>query len=138
MSHLAVLALLVTGCSSGITPMKPTPAVCTTHEECHAHDGERVEIVGIYTVWEPRADIPPERSKSRLVKVRFDGASSGPFLAAENAQVYKRSLDEIAQFRGKRVRVIGTFLREIPQRNDDSAQLGGACISAIESITVAE
>ena len=113
--------------------MKPT--VCTTPAECQAHDGQRVEVVGVYTVWEPRPDIPPEQSKSRVVKIRFDGAKSGPFL--ESAR--KRSLEEIAQLRGKRVRVIGTYLRHMPRvRPETEAQLQGACINDIESITVDE
>jgi hypothetical protein len=131
--RLGLIALLVTGCS-GAT-MKPTTLPsCTTHEECHAHDGQRVEVVGIYTVWEPRADISPEQSKSRVVKLRFDGAKSGPFLA----KAHKRSPEEIAQFRGKRVRVIGTYVRQMPQRPQTEAQLQGASIDDVESITLDE
>ena len=120
--------------------MKPTTLpVCTTHEQCRAHDGERVEVVGVYSVWEPRADIPPERSKSRHVQIRFDGAKSGPYLEPAGAKGHKRSLEEIAQYRGKRVRVIGTYLHEMRAHIEHTmAQLSGSCIKNVESITLAE
>jgi hypothetical protein len=98
--------LLLGGCLSG--PVAG-PTLCTTRVDCQALDDQRVEIVGIYTVWEPRCDISAEQSKPRMVKVRFDGATSGPFLE----RGHKRPVDEIAWFRGKRVRVIGTYLRDM-------------------------
>ena len=106
-------------------PAAVTPTRCATWADCHLLDHQRVDVVGFYAIWDP------QRSKSLLVKLRFEGAESGPFLAAANAQVYKRSPGEIARFRGRRVRVIGTYLRRIPQRNDDSAQLTGSCIKDI-------
>lgn len=120
--------------------MKPTtPPICTTYEQCHAHDGQRVEVVGVYTVWEPRPDIPPERSKSRHVKVRLDGSPGGPFLEPASAKGHKRSPEEIAQFHGKRVRVIGTYLRDMRTHiSETEAQLMGSCVKDVESITLAE
>lgn len=48
-----------------------------------------------------------------------------------------RPLDEIARYDGQRVRVTGTFLREMPPHPTnppEAAALGGPCIHPVESI----
>jgi hypothetical protein len=119
--------------------MPPTTLpICTTPSDCNAHDNERIEVVGIYSIWDPRVGVTSEASRSRHVLVKLTDTGDGPFLEAGSDKRHKRALEEIERFRDKRVRVIGRFVRWMPQRDDDSAQLGGACISDIESITLAE
>jgi hypothetical protein len=130
--------LLAVGCaSSGIKPMK-LPR-CTTYADCEAHDNQRVEIVGIYTVWAPRPGRSADDPRSRQVRIKLDGSAGGPFLEAGDDPRHLRSPDEIAKFRDHRVRVVGRFLRQMPQNKpSEAAQLGGSCISDVESIELAE
>jgi hypothetical protein len=134
----AVLCLgLVVGCASGAKSMK-LPR-CTTYAECEAHDQQKVEVLGTYRVWAPRPGRSADDPRSRQVRIALDASSAGPFLEAGSDPRHLRSTDEIAQFRERRVRVVGTFLRQMPQtKPPEEAQLGGSCISDVESITLAE
>lgn len=115
------------------------PPLCTAYADCAAHDHKRVEVVGTYRVWTPRPGQSPDDPKARQVRIMFDGSTGGPFLEAGSDPRHLRSPDEIAKFRDRRVRVIGTFLRQMPQvKPPEAAQLGGSCISDVESITLAE
>ena len=108
---------------------------CTTYAECETHDRQRVEVVGTYRVWAPRPGRSADDPRSRQVRIELDGSSGGPFLEAGTDPRHLRSHDEIARFRDRRVRVVGTFLRQMPQtKPPEEAQLGGSCISDVESI----
>lgn len=130
--------LLAAGCaSSGTKPMKPPH--CTTYADCEVHDHQRVEVVGTYRVWAPRPGRAADDPRSRQVRIELDGSAGGPFLEAGDDPRHLRSPEEIVKFRDRRVRVVGTFLRRMPQRKPpEAAQLGGACISDVESIELAE
>ncbi len=133
---LCLLVGLVTACGSGATTMK-LPR-CTTYAECEAHDQKRIEVVGIYRVWAPQPGRSADDRRSRQVRIVFDpSTTSGPFLEPGDHPGHLRSLEEIAKFRERKVRVVGTFLRQMPQRKPpEAAQLGGSCISDVESIVL--
>lgn len=115
------------------------PPVCTTYAECEAHDRKRVEVVGTYRVWAPRPGRSVDDPRSRHVRIVLDASDGGPFLEAGSDPRHKRSPEEIAKFRDQRVRVVGTFVRQMPQvKPPEMAQLGGACISDVESIAIDE
>ena len=112
---------------------------CTTYAECDVHDRQRVEVVGTYRVWAPRPGRSAEDPRSRQVRITFDASPAGLFLEAGSDHRHLRSLDEIAKFRDRRVRVVGTYLRRMPQlAPPEMAQLDGSCISDVESITLDE
>lgn len=136
----AVLCLLVglaVGCASGANTM--TLPRCTTYAECKVHDQQRVEVIGTYRVWSPLPGRSANDPRSRQVRIALDASGGGLFLEAGSHPRHLRSPDEIAKFRDRRVRVIGTFVHQMPQvKPPDEAQLGGSCISDIESIELAE
>lgn len=113
---------------------------CTTYAECEVHDQKRVEVIGTYRVWAPRPGRSADDPQSRQVRIVFDpNSTSGPFLEAGDHPKHLRSHDEIAKFRDRKVRVVGTFLRQMPQNKPpEAAQLGGSCISDVETITLDE
>lgn len=112
---------------------------CTTYAECDAHDRERVEIVGTYRVWAPRPGRTAEDPRSRQVRITFDASAAGPFLEAGSDPRHLRSHEEIAKFRDRRVRVVGRFVRQMPQEaKPEAAQLAGSCISDVESLVLDE
>lgn len=112
---------------------------CTTYAECETHDQQRVEVTGTYRVWAPRSGRSADDPTSRQVRIVFDASTTGPFLEAGSDKRHLRSLDEIAQFRERHVRVVGTFVRQMPQtKPPEQAQLGGSCISDVESIELVE
>jgi hypothetical protein len=112
---------------------------CTTHAECDSHDRQRIEVVGTYRVWAPRPGQSADDPRSRQVRITLDGTNAGPFLEAGSDPRHKRSPEEIAKFRDRRVRVIGTFVRQMPQlAPPEAAQLGGSCIRDVESIGLDE
>jgi hypothetical protein len=121
--------------------MNENVPTCTTLAECNAHDGERVHVVAVYTVWDPlpmRAENHPPAQQVMLV---FGSEEEGPFLGAWGRDEHLRPLDEIARYNGKKVRATGTFLRKMPPHPTDppeAASLGGSCIHPVESITLAE
>jgi len=137
---ICMLAVMAAGCpSTGVKATTPTVLpICTTAAGCNAHDNQRIEVVGIYSVWDPRLGVTSQESRSRHVIVKLEGTKGGPFLEAGSDKRHKRSLEEIAEFRDKRVRVVGRFVMWMPQKPEPVAQLGGACISDIESIVLAE
>lgn len=125
------------GCASA---PRPAPDIrCTTFAACEAHDNQRVELVGTYRVWDLRAGVTSDTSASRHVMITLEDPGGGPFLEAGHDRRHARSPDEIAKFRDRRVRVVGRFVRAMPQvRPAHEAQLGGPCISDIESIVLAD
>jgi hypothetical protein len=135
---LCLLAGLAAGClSSGAKPMKPP--LCATYAECETHDHQRVEVVGTYRIWAPRPGRSADDARSRQVRIALAGGEGGPFLEAGSDPRHQRAPEEIAKFRDKRVRVVGTFLRQMPQvKPPEMAQLGGSCITDVESIALDE
>ena len=118
--------------------MKTGLDICTTLAECLTHDGERVEVVGVYTV----ADVFPSQKRDselpRPVQLMLDG-EPGPFLEPYWHAQAVRSPEEMARYRGKRVRVRGTFRRRQPPNPDPrAASMGGACLCSIEEIVLAQ
>jgi hypothetical protein len=112
---------------------------CTTYAECEPHDGQRVEVVGVYRVWAPRPGRSADDARSRQVRIALAGSEGGPFLEAGSDPRHLRAAEEIARFRDQRVRVIGRFVRQMPQTKPaEMAQLGGSCISDVESIALDE
>ena len=117
-----------------------TLPTCRTLAECMANDGKRVAVVGLYRVWDPLPQRKLDHPPAQQVVVML-GAQQGPFLEPWGDERHMRSLDEIARFNGKNVRVVGTFLSEmphLPSDNPDAATLGGPCIRSIEDIQIAD
>jgi hypothetical protein len=128
-----VVGLAASCFSTGAKPMKPPR--CTTYAECEARDHQRVELVGVYRVWSPRPGRSADDPRARQVRIALDERNAGPFLEAGSDPRHLRAPEEIARFRDRRVRVVGTFVRQMPQvKPPELAQLGGACISDVESI----
>lgn len=105
--------------------------------DCLAHEAERVEVAGTYTVWDPlpmRADNHPP---SQYVRLTLAGGEDGPFLGAWGERDLLRPLDEIERFQGQRVRITGTFrlhMRQLSGGHPDEAALDGPCIHPVEAI----
>lgn len=115
--------------------------VCMTMAGCSAHDGERVQVVAVYKVWDPLPQRARNQSPARQVMLVFGTEEEGPFLGAWGQEGHMRPLDEIARYNGKKVRVTGKFLREMPPHPTDppeAASLSGPCIHPVESVMLAE
>lgn len=109
------------------------PVTCTTITECRELDGKRVEVLGVYTPWLPGGSGPTHH-----IKITLDD-STGPFLEAGHDPRHRRTEAEIRRFSGKRVRVVGTFVRSMPQtKPDHMQQLAGSCISDIDTLELVE
>ena len=139
---LAMLTLFVAlaACTNGVKTMTDKLPTCTSLGDCQSHDGERVHVIAVYTVWDPLPDRAVNQAPARQVMLMFDG-KDGPFLEAWGNPGHMRSLDEIARYRGKKVRVTGTFLRKMPPNPKDpphAASLDGPCIHPVENIALAE
>lgn len=129
-------------CTNGINKtMNEKLPTCTTLAECASHDGERVTVVGVYTVWDPLPDRAANHPPAQQVVLTFPPDTEGPFLEAWGHKGHMRALDEIARYKGKKVRVTGTFARKMPPHPTDppeAASVDGPCIRPVESITLAE
>jgi hypothetical protein len=139
---LAGIALAAcVGCGNGVQKMNENVPVCTTMAECSARDGERVHVVAVYTVWDPLPQRARNHPPAQQVMLVFGPEDEGPFLGAWGHEGHMRPLDEIARLDGKKVRVIGKFLREMPPHPTDppeAASLAGPCIHPVEAITLVE
>ena len=116
--------------------MTDTPPTCSTQAECVGHDGSRVAVVGVYTVWYPLPDRKRDHPPAQQVLLKL-GKDEGPYLEAWGDPRHMRPLEEIARFQGKKVRVVGRFRREMPPHPSDpphAAALGGSCLQSVESI----
>ena len=114
--------------------------VCATRAECDLHDGRRVTVVGVYTVWDPLPERSDDHPPPTQVLLTFAGGEEGPYLEAFGYDGHHRELDEIARYRDRTVRVTGTFLREMPPHPTDppwATSLAGACIHPVEAIEAA-
>lgn len=99
---------------------------CSTMATCNEADGKRVHVVGVYSVYDSRSVRPKNMPQPQQVEVRLEG-QDGPFLGETGDDDFLRPLDEIVQFRGKRVRVTGTF-RTTPPPDSDKDPRGGPVI----------
>jgi hypothetical protein len=107
--------------------------------ECEAHDGEQVEVVGTYKVWDPLPVRGPQQPPAQQVVVMF-GSEEGPYLGAWGHGDHRRPLEEIERLADRSVRVVGTFLRTMPPHPTDpptAASVSGPCIHPVESIAPA-
>lgn len=112
---------------------------CVTMADCDAHDGERVEIVGTYRVWDPLPFRAPSHPPARQVVIMV-GGEEGPYLGAWGRDDHLRPLEEIARLSEQRVRVTGVFLRTMPPHPTDppaAASLAGPCIHPVDSVDLA-
>ncbi len=126
--RLLVLVAL-SACADGRRAMKHGDApTCSTMPECEARDGQRVQVVGVYTVYDPMSTRTKDMPPPRQVEVRLAQDSDGPFLGAVDHDDHFRPLDEIARLAGKRVRVTGTFHLMAPPEPDSDPK-GGPFIS---------
>jgi hypothetical protein len=106
---------------------------CRTIAECLRHDGERIDVVGVYTV----VDVSPVRKQdleARVVRLTLEG-EPGPFLEPYWSARAARSPEEISRFQGRSVRVRGTFHGVQPAPPDARAStFGGSCLENVESL----
>lgn len=133
---LLAVILLVACADSGVKKMGAKLPVCRSLAECKAHDGQRVHVIAVYSVWDPLPDRARNQPPAQQVVLRF-GDEEGPYLGAWGHDGHRRSLDEIARFNGKQVRVTGTFRSVMPPHPTDpphAASLGGPCIHPVEQI----
>lgn len=138
---LVTSVLAATACTNGVKTMNDNLPTCATLAACLSHDGERVTVVAIYTVWDPLPDRAANHPPAQQVMLMFGPDKEGPFLEAWGYKGHMRSLDEIARYKGKKVRATGTFLRQMPPHPTDppeAASLNGPCIHPVDSITLAE
>lgn len=128
-------------CTNGVKTMNENLPTCATLADCLSHDGERVHVVAVYTVWDPLPERAANHPPAQQVMLMFGPDKEGPFLEAWGYQGHMRPLDEIARYRDKKVRVTGKFARQMPPHPKDppeAASLNGPCIHPVESIMLAE
>jgi hypothetical protein len=132
-----LIMILATACASnGAKQMTDNLPTCTTLAECKQHEGQRVQIVGEYAVWDPLPMRAKDQPPARQVLVKF-GDAEGPYLGAWGENDHMRPLDEIARLGGKRIRVVGTFRSAMPRQasaDPRAASVDGPCVHPIESI----
>jgi hypothetical protein len=116
------------------------PPRCDTWAACVPHDGERIEITGVYTLYRPFVGHKGADDVT-LVRVIPDGGKRGPFLEPYWRAEAARDPAEMARLDGKRVTVLGRLYLTPPPAPDDpgdAASLGGACIHPVERIELVE
>jgi hypothetical protein len=136
---LVALAALAGGCASKAKMSETNLPVCRTVAECRAHEGERVEVVGVYALHDYRP-VKKKDSDAPLPAYVQLGDQRGPFLEPFWHQAAQRSQDEIQRYQGKSVAVVGVFHGQQPAdpANPDGAAMGGSCLHPVESIREAE
>jgi len=106
--------------------------------ECVPHDGERVTVVGVYFLHEDRPRKAYDDESELPVRIMF-GDEIGPYLEPSWHKESQRPTEEIAHYRGKRVRVTGVFRASSPPPPDPrSAYRGSACLHPVEGVALAE
>jgi hypothetical protein len=96
-----LLAIQLAACANaGVKPMDEKLPTCGSLAECRTHDGQRVHVVAVYSVW----DLLPERAKNhppaQQVMLMF-GDQEGPYLGAWGHDGHLRPLDEIARLHAR-------------------------------------
>ena len=128
----------VAACANGVKQkMTDDLPTCTTLADCNTHDGQRVHVVGVYTLHNP---MPSRALDEETAPVRIALTDElGPFVAAYWHGDAVRAPAEKTRYQGQRVRVTGTFRRTMPAAPDPRmAQLGGPCIHPVETIEPAD
>ena len=137
--RLSILFLAAACATPGAKKMDDNVPSCSTLAECKAHDGERVRVVGEYAVWDPLPSRARTDPPAQQVILKLADGKDGPFLGAWGHDDHTRPLDEIAQLRGKRVQVTGTFRSKMPPHPTDppyATSLTGPCIHPIERVSL--
>lgn len=140
---LSILSLMVActaaSCVNGAKQkMSESLPTCTTLVQCVAHNGQRVHVVGIYTIYNVMPKRKLDDDEISPVRIALDD-EMGPFLAAYWHADAARSAEEKARYKGRRVRVTGTFNEAMPPYPDSRmAQLAGPCIHPVEKIELAD
>ena len=113
--------------------------VCKTAEDCDVHDGARVDVVGVYTVYSTGRKRKLDDTSPRPVRLTL-GEAAGPFLEPFWHKDAVRPAAEVERMEGKRVRVRGIFHRQQPAHpsGQTMATMGGACLHPVEKIELAE
>ncbi|HEX5724351.1 MAG TPA: hypothetical protein VFX98_02730 [Longimicrobiaceae bacterium] len=117
--------------------MSPSLPTCASLAECRRHDGERIAAVGVYTVHDPYPVRKRDADLPLLARLAMDDTAEGPFLGAFWDAAAGRPEEERARLAGKRVRVVGTFHAQQPERpggSEDEAAFGGPCLQPVESV----
>jgi hypothetical protein len=139
--------LLIVGglgaCTSKVNWNVEKLSTCVSLAACKAHDGERVHVLGVYSVWEPMPTRPDGYPPSRQVMLKFgaNDDAEGLFLGAWGYGDHMRPLAEISRHRGKKVLVTGRFLSSMPPHPTDppeAASVNGPCIHPIERLDTAD
>jgi hypothetical protein len=110
---------------------------CHSLNDCLQHDGKRIQVTGMYRVWDPLPKRAIDHPPARQVMLIFSDNESGLYLGAWGYPDHFRDLEEIARFDGRRVSVTGTFLREMPaspRASEDAAALSGPCLHPVGAI----
>jgi hypothetical protein len=116
------------------------PVPCSTWDACIPHDGQRVAIIGVYTLHRPLAGM---KGGGDIVRVRIvpEGGRRGPYLEPYWHTGSRRDATELAALDGKRVRVVGTLYLTPPTNPKDppgASTMGGAVIHPVEGISEVE
>jgi hypothetical protein len=134
----AACASAATSSPPGMAPPASLPSCCTTAADVKALDGQRVELVGVYTTTAVRKgkQSAEDDARARTVAIHASDDVSvmvGVYYAAEG----ERPLGEITRFNGKRVRVIGILHARTPDAMEGTTPIQtmiGPCITEIEGV----
>ncbi|MBK6515867.1 MAG: hypothetical protein IPM79_33630 [Polyangiaceae bacterium] len=122
--------------SPGCAPRAAAP-LCTTVASCAAQDGTRVAVVGIYRVF-PSYEAVAVADVPRAARLELEDGD-GPDLDPYWSERARRSQAEIDRYLGQRVRVIGTYRKDMPKHPTDppyASAMGGPCVE-VESLELA-
>ncbi|MEM9091165.1 MAG: hypothetical protein AAGC93_20775 [Cyanobacteria bacterium P01_F01_bin.53] len=111
-------------------------AICETSSACDQYDGKRIQVIGIYTLYDP---YPPNKKFKAppIVRLELSDENKGPFLEPFWHPQSERTSTEIDKFKGQKVCVTGTYYSSQPSNPDNPEQatsLGGPCIYPVETI----
>lgn len=95
---------------------------CANYEELSSHDGERVQIHGIYTKTNVSRR-PPPLDLSEPGNAMVATGAIGVMLEIYYQQEGTRSLEEIQNFHGKAVVVMGTLHQRTPSQTHEGAEM---------------
>ena len=114
--------------------------ICTTLAECLEHDGERVQALGVYTLYDPFPGRKQGPERTLLVYLQTGEAEHGPFLEPFWHPDAIRTAEERQQYADEQVKVVGVFYAQQPRQPGEPAEavsFGGPCIHPVESIDAA-
>lgn len=107
------------GVAAHVTPL---PRCCDTYEELVEHDGERVQIRGVYTKTNvSRRPSPLDLGEPGTAMVTT--GTTGVMLEIYYREEGMRSLEEIQRFHDKAVIVTGTLHRRTPSQTHEGVEM---------------